>query len=108
MSDDMRILPPTGDTFMGVSRDTIDWCPIIDNDKCNDCMECLKFCPHKVFDVNENSTPKLFVKNPKNCVVFCRACSKTCGPEAITFPNKPETIKKIKKTRKELPPNESN
>ena len=101
-NDDMMILPPTGDTFMGVPRDKIDWCPTIDSEKCNDCMECAKFCPHKVFDVDKNAKPNLIVKNPKNCVVFCRACSKTCGPDAISFPSKPETIKKIKKTRKEL------
>ena len=44
--------------------------------------------------------PKLKVKNPNNCVVFCRACAKTCGPDAITFPDKTETTKMIKAIRK--------
>jgi NAD-dependent dihydropyrimidine dehydrogenase PreA subunit len=101
MNDDMKILPPTVDTFMGVRRDTIDWCPRINPEKCNDCMECAKFCPHQVFGINENTKPKLIVKNPNNCVVFCRACSKACGTDAISFPSKSETIKKIKKTRKD-------
>jgi len=87
-------------TFMGVERDRIDWSPRIDFSKCNDCMDCVKFCPHQVFEVNENEKPKLKVKNPNNCVVFCRACSKTCGPDAITFPDKPETTKMIKAIRK--------
>lgn len=89
-------------TFMGVSRDKIDWCPRIDPEKCNDCMDCAKFCPHEVFGVDENAKPKLIVKNPHNCVVFCRTCSKTCGPDALSFPSKAETTKEIKKIREEL------
>jgi NAD-dependent dihydropyrimidine dehydrogenase PreA subunit len=50
--------------------------------------------------VREDQTPKLIVKNPNNCVVFCRACSKTCGLDALSFPDKTETTKKIKATRK--------
>ncbi len=88
-------------TFMGVDREKIDWCPRIDYSTCNDCMECVKFCPHQVFEVNESATPKLIVKNPHNCVVFCRACGKTCGPDSITFPDKGETTVHIKKIRKE-------
>lgn len=87
-------------TFMGVPREKIDWSPRIDTDKCNDCMECVEFCPHKVFEVREEETPKLIVKNPENCVVFCRACSKTCGPDAIDFPDKNETTAHIKAIRK--------
>jgi hypothetical protein len=34
-------------------------------------------------------------------VVFCRACSKTCGPDAISFPDKPETVALIKKLHAE-------
>ena len=86
-------------TFMGVPRDRIDWCPRIDYAKCNDCMECVKFCPHKVFEVRENETPKLIVKNPENCVVFCRACAKTCGLDALSFPDRAETLKLIKQIR---------
>ncbi|MDD2499060.1 MAG: ferredoxin family protein [Desulfitobacteriaceae bacterium] len=89
-------------TFMGVPRDKIDWAPTIDYTKCDYCMECDKFCPHQVFEVRENEEKKLIVKNPNNCVVFCRACSKTCGPDALSFPNKPETTKQIKEIRKEL------
>lgn len=88
-------------TFMGVERSKIDWSPRIDYAKCNDCLECDQFCPHQVFAVRENETPKLIVKNPNHCVVFCRACSKTCGPDAITFPDKKETTAHIKEVRKE-------
>ncbi len=89
-------------TFMGVPREKIAWSPLIDYDKCNYCMECSNFCPHQVFEVRENEDKKLIVKNPDNCVVFCRACSKTCGLDALTFPDKGETTKKIKEIRKEM------
>lgn len=94
------------ETFMGVPRNTIDWSPRIDYDKCNDCMECVKFCPHDVYAVDESAEKKLIVKNPYNCVAFCRACGKACGVDAITFPNKGEVTKKIKETRREMEGNE--
>ena len=93
-------------TFMGVEREKIDWSPRIDYDKCNYCMECVKFCPHKVFEVDEDAEKKLIVKNQNNCVVFCRACGKTCGLDAIEFPNKNETTAHIKSIRKEAVGNE--
>ena len=88
------------DTFMGVKRDKIPWFPTLDYAKCDFCMECDKFCPHKVFE-RRDGAPKLVVANPNNCVVFCRACSKTCGPDAISFPSKPDMITLIKKLREE-------
>ncbi len=88
------------DTFMGVKREKIPWYPTIDYDKCDFCMECDKFCPHRVFERREGPR-KLVVANPNNCVVFCRACAKTCGPEALSFPVKAETIARIKKIREE-------
>ncbi|MDQ7824232.1 MAG: 4Fe-4S dicluster domain-containing protein [Candidatus Eremiobacteraeota bacterium] len=87
-------------TFMGVPRERIPWYPVIDYTKCNFCMECDKFCPHKVFERNEGER-KLVVKNKENCVVFCRACAKTCEPDALSFPNKQETTALIKQIRKE-------
>ena len=85
-------------TFMGVPRDQISWFPTIDYDKCTFCMECDTFCPHHVFERREGGR-KLVVANPTNCVVFCRACSKTCGPDALSFPSKPEIIARIKQIR---------
>jgi NAD-dependent dihydropyrimidine dehydrogenase PreA subunit len=87
-------------TFMGVQREKIPWFPTIDYAKCNFCMECDKFCPHHVFERKE-SQPSLVVSWPNNCVVFCRACAKTCGPDAITFPEKAGIIALIKRIRDE-------
>ena len=88
------------ETFMGVPRQKIPWFPTIDYSKCDLCMECDKFCPHRVYGRREGD-PKLVVANPTNCVVFCRACAKTCGPDALSFPNKPEIIELIKRLREE-------
>jgi NAD-dependent dihydropyrimidine dehydrogenase PreA subunit len=63
-------------------------------------MACVDFCPHDVFEIRENEFPKLIVKNPANCVVFCRICSKTCGPDAIEFPDRNKTAAHIKDVRK--------
>jgi NAD-dependent dihydropyrimidine dehydrogenase PreA subunit len=63
-------------------------------------MECDDFCPHHVFERRE-SNPRLVVAGPNNCVVFCRACSKTCGPDAISFPEKNDIIALIKQIRQE-------
>jgi NAD-dependent dihydropyrimidine dehydrogenase PreA subunit len=87
-------------TFMGVSRDKVPWFPTIDYNKCNFCMECATFCPHRVFERREGDR-KLVVANPNHCVVFCRACSKTCGPDALSFPNKTEILALIKQIRVE-------
>ena len=87
-------------TFMGVPRDKIPWFPTIDYAKCTFCMECDDFCPHHVFERRE-SNPSLVVTGPNNCVVFCRACSKTCGPDAISFPEKNDIIALIKRIRQE-------
>lgn len=89
------------ETFMGVPRKDIPWCPEIDYDKCDYCMECDKFCPHRVFERRDDEEKKLIVANPENCVVFCRACAKTCGPDALSFPNKKETTALIKRLREE-------
>jgi NAD-dependent dihydropyrimidine dehydrogenase PreA subunit len=53
-----------------------------------------------VFERREGDR-KLVVANPNNCVVFCRACSKTCGPDALSFPDKTEVLALIKQIRAE-------
>ena len=67
-------------TFMGVPREKIPWFPTIDYEKCNYCMECDKFCPHRVFERREAEERKLIVANPNNCVVFCRAAPRPAVP----------------------------
>lgn len=93
----------TEETYMSVSRSKIPWYPTIDYVKCNLCdgdPQCLKFCPHGVFEY-EKESKKLTAKNPYNCVVFCRACSKVCAADALSFPNKKEILELIKHVREE-------
>ncbi len=95
------------DTFMGVPRSKIQWCPEIDYGKCDFCMECDEFCPHRVFERRDDEERKLVVAHPENCVVFCRACAKTCDPDALSFPDKKRTTELIKSLREEAEGNET-
>jgi len=87
--------------YMGIPRKDIPWYPIINYGKCDLCggePQCLKFCPHEVFEVDKDAK-KLVVKNPENCVVFCRSCRKVCDKDALSFLNKAEVLDIIKKKR---------
>jgi len=89
------------ETYMGVPREKIPWRPTVDYSKCNFCEgdpQCLKFCPHGVFGKDDTSG-KLSVAKPNNCVVFCRSCRKVCAPEALSFPSKLEILSLIRKIR---------
>jgi Pyruvate/2-oxoacid:ferredoxin oxidoreductase delta subunit len=60
------------------------WFPVIDYDRCTNCMQCLSFC---LFDVYGVSTAgKLEVQQPTNCKTNCPACSRVCPEVAIVFP----------------------
>ncbi len=60
-----------------------DWLPTIDKEKCVECLQCVEFCPH---DVYEEDGGEPVVVRPENCVEFCRGCQKACDPDAIFFP----------------------
>ena len=59
------------------------WFPVIDYDRCTNCMQCLSFCLFDVYSV-ENKTIK--VQNESNCKTDCPACSRVCPEVAILFP----------------------
>ncbi len=60
------------------------WFPVIDTDRCTNCMQCLTFCLFDVYGVAPDHT--LRVENPANCKVNCPACSRVCPEVAIMFP----------------------
>jgi NAD-dependent dihydropyrimidine dehydrogenase PreA subunit len=60
------------------------WFPVIDMDRCTNCMQCLSFCLFDVYGVSEDH--HLQVENPTNCKVNCPACSRVCPDVAIMFP----------------------
>lgn len=60
------------------------WFPVIDYDRCTNCMQCLSFC---LFDVYASSPDgKILVQNPHKCKTDCPACSRVCPEVAILFP----------------------
>ncbi|MEO0445186.1 MAG: ferredoxin family protein [Verrucomicrobiota bacterium] len=60
------------------------WFPVIDYDRCTNCMQCLSFCLFDVYGVDE--AQKIQVKNQDNCKTNCPACSRVCPEVAILFP----------------------
>ena len=60
------------------------WFPVIDYDRCTNCMQCLSFCLFDVYGVDEKD--KIQVQNNDNCKTNCPACSRVCPEVAIMFP----------------------
>ena len=60
------------------------WFPVIDYDRCTNCMQCLSFCLFGVYGVSDEQ--KIQVQNNDNCKTNCPACSRVCPEAAIMFP----------------------
>jgi NAD-dependent dihydropyrimidine dehydrogenase PreA subunit len=60
------------------------WFPVIDYDRCTNCMQCLSFCLFDVYGVSING--KIQVRSENNCKTDCPACSRVCPEVAILFP----------------------
>ena len=60
------------------------WFPVIDFNRCTNCMQCLSFCLFDVYGVNGDG--KIKVQNQSNCKTDCPACSRVCPEVAILFP----------------------
>jgi Pyruvate/2-oxoacid:ferredoxin oxidoreductase delta subunit len=60
------------------------WFPVVDYDRCTNCMQCLTFCLFDVYGVS--AAGKLEVQEPTNCKTNCPACSRVCPEVAIVFP----------------------
>ena len=60
------------------------WFPVIDYDRCTNCMQCLSFCLFDVYGVSDAG--KIQVQNNDNCKTNCPACSRVCPEVAIMFP----------------------
>jgi len=60
------------------------WFPVIDYDRCTNCMQCLSFCLFGVYGVS--SEQKIEVQNNDQCKTNCPACSRVCPEAAIMFP----------------------
>jgi NAD-dependent dihydropyrimidine dehydrogenase PreA subunit len=60
------------------------WFPVIDYNRCTNCMQCLSFCLFEVYGVSKDN--KIQVQNESNCKTECPACSRVCPEVAILFP----------------------
>ena len=60
------------------------WFPVIDYDRCTNCMQCLSFCLFGVYDVDAEQ--RIDVAEPQRCKTNCPACSRVCPEVAILFP----------------------
>ncbi len=60
------------------------WFPVIDFDRCTNCMQCLSFCLFDVYGVSKSG--QIQVQNHDNCKTDCPACSRVCPEVAILFP----------------------
>ena len=60
------------------------WFPVIDYQRCTNCMQCLSFCLFDVYGVSADQ--KIQVRNQSNCKTECPACSRVCPEVAIMFP----------------------
>jgi Pyruvate/2-oxoacid:ferredoxin oxidoreductase delta subunit len=60
------------------------WFPVIDYDRCTNCMQCLTFCLFDVYGVDGEA--KISVQTQDNCKTDCPACSRVCPEAAILFP----------------------
>ena len=88
-------------TYEGIPRNKIPWGPKIDYKKCTSCGKCVDFCHAHVFVFEEKDGKKRsIVKNPNNCIVFCRGCETVCPAGAITHPSEKKTQKIIEKLQK--------
>lgn len=60
------------------------WYPVIDYDRCTNCMECIDFCLFGVYGVDK--LDRILVEEQDNCKKGCPACSRVCPENAIIFP----------------------
>jgi Pyruvate/2-oxoacid:ferredoxin oxidoreductase delta subunit len=60
------------------------WFPVIDYNRCTNCMQCMSFSLFDVYGVSKEGQIK--VQNQNNCKTDCPACSRVCPEVAILFP----------------------
>jgi NAD-dependent dihydropyrimidine dehydrogenase PreA subunit len=82
---DPTSLPIVGGQIVQVDEPTSRrWYPVIDYNRCTNCMECIDFCLFGVYGVDGAET--ILVEQPDNCRKGCPACSRVCPENAIIFP----------------------
>ncbi len=60
------------------------WYPVIDFERCTNCMQCLSFCLFGVFGIDAEG--EIEVQAADKCKNNCPACARVCPDVAILFP----------------------
>ena len=60
------------------------WFPVIDRDRCVNCLQCLNFCLFGTFTLSGDK--EVVVSKPSACKNLCPACARICPKSAIIFP----------------------
>ena len=60
------------------------WFPVIDRDRCVNCMQCMNFCLFGTYSLSDYK--QVVVAKPDACKNLCPACARICPKSAIIFP----------------------
>ena len=60
------------------------WFPVIDRDRCVNCMQCMNFCLFGTYAISPDK--QVVVAKPDACKNLCPACARICPKSAIIFP----------------------
>jgi NAD-dependent dihydropyrimidine dehydrogenase PreA subunit len=60
------------------------WFPVIDQERCTACRQCVNFCLFGVYETGEGG--RVRVAQPRKCKNNCPACARMCPAVAIMFP----------------------
>lgn len=60
------------------------WYPVIDEDRCTHCRQCVDFCIFGVYAIDADD--RVRVVEPAACKTNCPACARICPAVAIIFP----------------------
>jgi len=74
----------TAELALPEPKSWLPWFPVIDYQRCTNCMQCLSFCLFDVYGVDAEG--RIEVRNEEKCKTNCPACSRVCPEVAILFP----------------------
>jgi NAD-dependent dihydropyrimidine dehydrogenase PreA subunit len=66
------------------SSDWPPWFPVIDRERCVNCLQCMNFCLFGTFTLSPDK--EVIVSKPSACKNLCPACARICPKSAIIFP----------------------
>ena len=74
---------PGGAGGLPMPGEWVPWFPVIDYDRCKNCLQCVQFCLFGVYETDAAKKPR--VVQPDKCKTGCPACARVCPESAIIF-----------------------